>query len=222
MARAASELGQTFDRSASAWAGEQAGHRLTAGPGVIMEALFTSIAIVALAEIGDKTQLLSLALTTRYRRPWPIIVGILVATLLNHALASAVGTWVSSALGPVVLRWVLALSFLAMSIWILIPDKLDDVNAQPGRFGIFGATLVAFFIAEMGDKTQIATVALAAKYSDFYTVVAGTTVGMLLANAPVVLLGDRIANLVPVHIVRRVASALFAVLGVLALLAPGN
>jgi putative Ca2+/H+ antiporter (TMEM165/GDT1 family) len=187
-----------------------------------LEAFFTSVAIVALAEIGDKTQLLSLALTTRYRRPWPIIVGILVATLLNHALASAAGSWVSSALGPMLLRWVLALSFLAMSIWILIPDKLDNVNARSGRFGVFGATLVAFFIAEMGDKTQIATVALAAKYSDFYTIVTGTTVGMLLANVPVVVLGDRIGKLVPVHVVRKIAAALFAVLGVIALLAPAE
>ena len=219
MARAASEPGQTFDRSASAWAGERVGHRYSPALETSLEALFTSVAIVALAEIGDKTQLLSVALTARYRRPWPIIAGILVATLLNHALASAAGAWVSSVLGPLVLRWVVALSFLAMSLWILVPDKLDDVSARPGRFGVFGTTLVAFFIAEMGDKTQIATVALAAKYSAFYTIVAGTTAGMLVANVPVVLLGDRIAKLVPVHVVRKIAAVLFAILGVIALIA---
>jgi len=182
----------------------------------------TSAALVALAEIGDKTQLLSLALTTRYRRPWPILAGILVATLLNHALASSVGVSVASALGPVALRSVLALSFFAMAVWVLVPDELDDARVRPGRLGVFGATLVAFFIAEMGDKTQLATVVLAAKYSAFSTVVIGTTAGMLLANAPVVLLGDRIAGRMPSGIVRRAAAALFAALGVLALLAASS
>jgi putative Ca2+/H+ antiporter (TMEM165/GDT1 family) len=187
-----------------------------------LEALFISIAIVALAEIGDKTQLLSLALITRYRQPWPIVAGILVATLLNHALAGWVGAWVASALGPVVLRWVLAVSFFAMAAWILVPDKLGDVKAQVGRFGVFGVSLVAFFIAEMGDKTQLATVALAARFSAFHAVVAGTTIGMLLANVPVVLLGDRISNRVPAHLVRRIAAALFVLLGVLTLVASGQ
>lgn len=188
-------------------------------PETCLEALFTSAALVALAEIGDKTQLLSLALTTRYRRPWPILAGILAATLLNHALASSAGVSVASALGPVALRSVLALSFFAMAVWVLVPDELDDARVRPGRLGVFGATLVAFFIAEMGDKTQLATVVLAAKYSAFSTVVIGTTAGMLLANAPVVLLGDRIAGRMPAGIVRRAAAALFAALGVLALLA---
>ena len=182
-----------------------------------MEALFTSIAIVALAEIGDKTQLLSLALTARYRKPLPIIAGIFVATLLNHALAGAVGAWVATALGPVMLRWVLAVSFLAMAGWILIPDKLDSSDDNRGRLGVFGATTLAFFIAEMGDKTQIATVALAAKYASFYAVVVGTTIGMLLANVPVVLLGERIANKIPAHIVRRIAAGIFAAMAIVPL-----
>jgi putative Ca2+/H+ antiporter (TMEM165/GDT1 family) len=220
MARAASELGQTFDRSASAWAGE-AGRSLVPSPALenLVEALFSSIAIVALAEIGDKTQLLSLALTARYRKPLPIIAGIFIATLLNHALAGAAGAWVAAELGPVMLRWVLAASFLIMAGWILVPDKLDESDQQPpGGLGVFGATTLAFFIAEMGDKTQIVTVALAAKYSSFYSVVAGTTVGMLLANVPVVLLGERIANKIPAHLVRRVAAGIFAVLGIVALI----
>jgi putative Ca2+/H+ antiporter (TMEM165/GDT1 family) len=185
-----------------------------------VEALFTSIAIVALAEIGDKTQLLALALTGRYRRPLPIIAGIFVATLLNHALAGAAGAWVATALSPIVLRWVLATSFFAMSAWILIPDKLDASDRPTGYFGVFSATTLAFFIAEMGDKTQIATVALAAKYASFYAVVAGTTIGMLLANVPVVLLGERIANKIPAHLVRRVAAGIFAVFGLVALISP--
>jgi len=182
-----------------------------------VEALFTSIAIVALAEIGDKTQLLSLALAARYRKPLPVIAGIFVATLLNHALAGAVGAWVATALGPVLLGRILAASFLAMAVWILIPDKLDASDVPPGRFGIFGATTLAFFVAEMGDKTQIATVALAAKYASFYAVVAGTTIGMLLANAPVVLLGERIANKIPAHIVRRIAAGIFAAMAIVPL-----
>jgi putative Ca2+/H+ antiporter (TMEM165/GDT1 family) len=182
-----------------------------------VEALFTSIAIVALAEIGDKTQLLALALTGRYRRPLPIIAGILVATLANHALAGAIGAWVATELGPVVLARVLAASFLAMAIWILIPDKLGASDHPSSRFGIFSATTIAFFIAEMGDKTQIATVALAARYASFYAVVAGTTIGMLLANVPVVLLGERIANKIPAHIVRRVAAGIFAAMAIVPL-----
>jgi putative Ca2+/H+ antiporter (TMEM165/GDT1 family) len=197
----------------------EAGRSLVPSPAleISVEALFTSIAIVALAEIGDKTQLLALALTARYRKPLPIIAGIFAATLLNHALAGAVGAWVATLLGPVVLRWVVAGSFLAMALWILIPDKLDASDQPSSRFGVFSATTLAFFIAEMGDKTQIATVALAAKYASFYAVVAGTTIGMLLANVPVVLLGERIANKIPAHVVRRVAAALFAALAIIAL-----
>ena len=189
-----------------------------------MEAFLISTGIVALAEMGDKTQLLSLVLAARFRRPWPIVWGILVATLANHALAGALGTWVTTVLGPDVLRWVLGLSFLAMAAWMLIPDKLnaDDADNQAPRFGVFGTTLLAFFLAEMGDKTQIATIALAAQYHTFFSVVAGTTLGMMIANVPAVLLGDRIANRMPVRLVHGFAAAIFAVLGVATLLGAGK
>ena len=185
-----------------------------------MEAFLVSTAIVALAEMGDKTQLLSLVLAARFRKPWPIVLGIFVATLANHALAGAVGSWVTTVLGPQVLRWVLGLSFIAMAVWMLIPDKLDDDGdgAAP-RFGVFGTTLVAFFLAEMGDKTQVATVMLAAQYSAYFWVVAGTTLGMMLANAPVVWLGDRLVKKVPIRVVHLVSALIFLVLGLLALFA---
>lgn len=176
-----------------------------------------STGIVALAEIGDKTQLLSFVLAARYRRPTPIILGILVATLFNHGLAGALGQLVTDWLRPEVLRWVLAVSFLAMAVWTLIPDKLDESDARLPRLGVFGATLVAFFLAEMGDKTQVATVALAAKYDAFFQVVLGTTLGMMIANVPAVLLGDRIAHRMPVRLIHFVAAAVFAILGVIAL-----
>ena len=187
-----------------------------------MEAFLVSTGVVALAEIGDKTQLLALVLALRLRKPCPIVLGILTATLANHALAGAVGAWVTLQLGPHVLRWVLGLSFLAMAAWILIPDKLD--NAQAGkvpRLGVYGTTVLAFFLAEMGDKTQIATVVLAAQYNP-YEVVAGTTLGMMLADAPVVWLGERMTRLVtrrvPMRVVHGVSAVLFAALGVFALL----
>ena len=185
-----------------------------------MEAFLVSTAIVTLAEMGDKTQLLSLVLAARFRNPWPIVLGIFVATLANHALAGAVGSWVTTVLGPQVLRWVLGLSFIAMAVWMLIPDKLDDDGdgAAP-RFGVFGTTLVAFFLAEMGDKTQVATVMLAAQYSAYFWVVAGTTLGMMLANAPVVWLGDRLVKKVPIRVVHLVSALIFLVLGLLALFA---
>jgi Ca2+/H+ antiporter, TMEM165/GDT1 family len=183
-----------------------------------LEAFIASTGLIALAEIGDKTQLLALALATRYKKPVPILLGILLATLANHALAGALGAWLVDLTGPELMRWALALSFLAMGAWMLVPDKPDDLRARGGRWGVFGATLAAFFLVEIGDKTQIATVALAAKYSAFFAVVAGTTVGMLLANAPVVLLGERIATRMPVRLVHRVAAALFAGMGLLALL----
>lgn len=186
-----------------------------------MEAFLISTAIVALAEMGDKTQLLSLVLAARFRKPWPIVLGILVATLANHALAGAVGSWVTTLLGPQALRWVLGLSFIAMAVWMLIPDKLDDDGeATAPRFGVFGTTVVAFFLAEMGDKTQIATVMLAAQYSAYFWVVAGTTLGMMLANAPVVWLGDRLVKKVPIRVVHLVSALIFLVLGLLALFAP--
>ena len=188
----------------------------------VMEAFLISTGIVALAEMGDKTQLLSLVLAARFRQPWPIVLGILVATLANHALAGAVGSWVTTVLGPDVLRWVLGLSFIAMAVWMLIPDKLDeDEGNDAPRMGVFMTTVVAFFLAEMGDKTQIATVMLAAQYHAWAWVVAGTTLGMMLANAPVVWLGDAITQRVPIRLVHLVSAVIFAVLGALALLGWG-
>jgi putative Ca2+/H+ antiporter (TMEM165/GDT1 family) len=190
-----------------------------------MEAFLISTGVVALAEIGDKTQLLALVLAAKYRKPLPIILGILVATLVNHALAGAAGAWISAQVGPQVMRWVLGLSFIAMAVWTLIPDKYDDdddAQATTTKFGVFGATLVAFFLLEMGDKTQIATVALAAKFDSLVGVVAGTTLGMMLANVPAVLLGEVAAKKLPMHIVHRVAAAIFFVLGVTVLLGYGQ
>ena len=161
-------------------------------------------------------------LSARFRRPWPIVLGILVATLANHALAGALGSWITHAVGPQTLRWVLGASFLAMAVWTLIPDKFDEGEAKIAPYGVFGATVVAFFLAEMGDKTQIATVALAAQYGAFFAVVAGTTLGMMIANVPAVLLGERIAHRMPVRIVHAVAAAIFAVLGVATLLGAGS
>lgn len=187
-----------------------------------MEAFLISTGIVTLAEMGDKTQLLSLLLAAKFRRPVPIIVGILVATLLNHAFAGAVGGWLTDFFGHGVLRWVLGLSFLAMAVWTLIPDKIDDIEDKPAKFGVFGATVIAFFLAEMGDKTQVATIALAAKYSAFYAVVAGTTLGMMIANVPAVMLGNKIIQMVSLKLVHAIAAVIFAVLGVLTLLNVGS
>ena len=187
-----------------------------------MDAFLVSTAIVALAEIGDKTQLLAFILAARFRRPWPIVLGILVATLANHAFAAAVGTWLTTLIGPQTLRWVLGLSFIAMAVWTLIPDKLDEDEARLPRLGVFGATLVAFFLAEMGDKTQIATVALAAQYQALIAVVAGTTLGMMIANVPAVLLGDRIATRMPVKLVHGIAAAIFLGLGIATLTGAGE
>lgn len=179
-----------------------------------MEAFLVSTGIVALAEMGDKTQLLALLLAARFRRPWPIILGILVATLLNHAFAGAVGAWLTHWLGGDILRWILGLSFLAMAVWTLIPDKMEDVEARAAPMGVFGTTLVAFFLAEMGDKTQFATIALAAKFSAFEVVVLGTTLGMMIANVPAVLLGERVTRVVSLKLIHAIAAALFALLGV--------
>ena len=187
-----------------------------------MEAFLVSTGIVALAEMGDKTQLLSLVLAARFRKPWPIVLGILAATLANHALAGALGSWVTGVLGPDVLRWVLGGSFIAMALWMLIPDKLEEGDAKTApRFGVFGTTLLAFFLAEMGDKTQVATVMLAAQFSAWSAVVAGTTLGMMLANAPVVWFGDRITRRVPIRIVHLVSAVIFAGLGIFALVSAG-
>lgn len=186
-----------------------------------MEAFLISTGVVALAEIGDKTQLLAFLLAAKFRRPVPIVLGILVATIANHALAAAVGAWISSALGPQALRWVLGVSFLVMAAWTLIPDKLDEEDAKVGHYGVFLATVVAFFIAEMGDKTQIATVALAARFESIIAVVGGTTLGIMLANVPAVYFGERIANKVPLPLVHGIAAAIFAMLGVATLLGAG-
>ncbi len=187
-----------------------------------MDAFLLSTGIVALAEMGDKTQLLSLILAARFRRPWPIAWGILVATLANHALAGAVGASVTAWLGPQALRWILGGSFLAMAAWMLVPDKIDDEDAPDApRHGVFVTTVVAFFLAEMGDKTQVATVMLAAQYNAWFAVVAGTTLGMMLANVPVVWFGDRVLRKVPVRAVHVVSAAIFAVLGAAVLLGWG-
>jgi Ca2+/H+ antiporter, TMEM165/GDT1 family len=187
-----------------------------------VEAFFVSTGIVALGEMGDKTQLLAIVLAAAYRRPLPIVLGILVATLANHALAGLLGGWIAQALGPDVLRWTIGLSFLVMAGWMLVPDTLDDEAAAPHGRGVFLTTVIAFFLAEMGDKTQIATVALAARYADVLPVVLGTTAGMMLANVPAVFLGERIAGRVSMRTVHGIAAALFAVLGVLTLLNVGR
>lgn len=190
---------------------------------IVGEALWVSTGVVALAEMGDKTQLLALLLAARFRRPWPIVAGIVAATVVNHALAGAVGAWLALAVSPAVLRWGLGLSFLAMAGWMLIPDKVDEDEVRiPPRWGVFGATLVAFFLAEMADKTQIATVALTIHYAAPVLVVVGTTLGMLLADVPAVFVGDRLARRVPMKVVHTIAAAVFAVLGVVTLLGVGE
>lgn len=187
-----------------------------------MEAFLVSAGTVALAEIGDKTQLLAFILAARFKKPVPIVLGILVATLLNHAMAGALGAWLMSVADPMMLRWGLGLSFLVMAAWTLVPDKADDnASHQVGRFGVFGVTLVAFFLAEMGDKTQLATVVLAAKYAAPIAVVAGTTVGMLVANVPAVFLGDHLLARAPMKLVHGIAAVLFASLGIATLLGAG-
>ncbi|HMN94477.1 MAG TPA: TMEM165/GDT1 family protein [Hydrogenophaga sp.] len=188
-----------------------------------MEAFLLSTGIVALAEMGDKTQLLSLVLAARYRKPWPIVAGILVATLLNHALAGAVGAWIMAAVGADLMRWILGASFMAMGLWMLVPDRLDESEAAALRgWGVFLTTTWAFFLAEMGDKTQIATVALGAQYTPLLAVVAGTTLGMMLANAPVVFFGEAITRRVPIRLVHSLAAAIFVVMGVAVLLGLGG
>ena len=181
------------------------------------QAFIVSTSVVALAEMGDKTQLLSLILAARYRKPMPIVLGILVATLLNHAIAGALGAWLSSLMRPEVLNWVMAAAFIAMGLWILVPDKLDedDVAVPKQQMGVFFATVFALFLAEMGDKTQFATIALAAQYSDVLSVVLGTTLGMMMANAPAVYLGNRFAQRLPTKIIHMIAAIIFIAIGVL-------
>lgn len=177
-------------------------------------ALLVSTLAVAVAEIGDKTQLLALVLAARWRKPWPIVAGIFAATVLNHALAGAAGAWLAAWIPEGWTRWLLATSFLAVAAWALIPDRLDTEQAPSPRHGVFFATTLAFFLVEIGDKTQIATVVLAAQYEPLWQVVAGTTLGMLLANVPVVLLGARFAERLPLKAARWATAALFAALGV--------
>lgn len=187
-----------------------------------MEALLVSTGVVALAEIGDKTQLLAFLLAARFKKPVPIILGILVATILNHGLAGAVGAWITHSVSPEILRWVLGASFIGMAIWTMIPDEIEDEETQVAkRFGVFGATLITFFLAEMGDKTQIATVAMAAHYADPMLVVVGTTLGMLIADVPAVFVGDKLANKIPMRLVHSIAAAVFAALGIATLLGAG-
>ena len=187
-----------------------------------MEAFLVSTGVVALGEMGDKTQLLAMLLAVKFRRPVPIILGILVATVANHAMAGAVGDWVAHAMGPDVLRWVIGVSFIAMAAWMLIPDKIDENETARVRFGVFGTTVITFFLAEMGDKTQIATVALAARYTDLVAVVAGTTLGMMISNVPAVFMGEKIAQKVSMKLVHGIAAAIFVLLGVLTLLDVGK
>jgi putative Ca2+/H+ antiporter (TMEM165/GDT1 family) len=190
---------------------------------IVNQAFLISTGAVALAEIGDKTQLLSLVLAARYRKPVPIILGVLSATLVNHACAGALGAWLGSLLTPTVMRWALASSFIGMGLWILVPDKLDDDEANTSRthLGVFGTTVVTFFIAEMGDKTQIATVAMAAHFAAPLMVVIGTTLGMLIADVPAVFVGDKLASKIPMKLVHSIAAATFALLGVATLLGAG-
>lgn len=188
-----------------------------------MEAFLISTGVVLLGEMGDKTQLLAIILAATFRKPWQIVAGIFTATVVNHAAAGAVGGWVAQALGPDILRWIIGISFLAMAAWMMIPDKIEDDAAKTKHaYGAFGTTVVTFFLAEMGDKTQIATVALAARYPDVVQVVMGTTLGMMLADAPAVFLGDKIASKVSMKLVHSVAAAIFGVLGLLTLLNVGN
>jgi Ca2+/H+ antiporter, TMEM165/GDT1 family len=187
-----------------------------------MEALLISTGVVALAEIGDKTQLLAFILAARFKKPLPIIAGILCATIINHGLAGALGAWITTTVSPDILRWVLGISFIGMALWTLIPDKIEEEETQVAKkLGVFGATFITFFLAEMGDKTQIATIAMAAHYAIPWLVVVGTTLGMLLADVPAVFAGDKLANQIPMKLVHAIAAAIFAVLGVATLLGAG-
>lgn len=188
-----------------------------------MESLLVSTGVVALAEIGDKTQLLAFLLAARFKKPLPIILGILVATVINHGMAGAVGAWITANVDPEVLRWILGASFIGMAIWTLIPDKIEEEEAQVAkRFGVFGATAITFFLAEMGDKTQIATIAMAAHYPDPVMVVIGTTLGMMIADVPAVFVAEKLADKIPMRLVHGIAAAVFAALGIATLMGVGS
>lgn len=181
-----------------------------------MHALLTSISLIVLAEMGDKTQLLALILAARFKKPLPIILGIILATTLNHGLAGFVGLWITQLISPQILQWVLALTFLAMAIWTFIPDKLEETELKiTPSLGVFTATLITFFLAEMGDKTQIATIALAAHYKTPIVVIIGTTLGMLIADIPAVFIGNKFAEKIPMKLIRTIAAAMFLILGIL-------
>lgn len=188
-----------------------------------MESFLVSTGVVALAEIGDKTQLLAFLLAARFKKPLPIMLGILVATLINHGLAGLLGAWITGAVSPEILRWILGLSFIGMAIWTMIPDKIEQEETLiAGKFGIFGATLITFFLAETGDKTQIATITMAAHYGTPFMVVMGTTLGMLIADIPAVFAGEKLATRIPMKLVHSIAVAVFALLGVATLLGAGS
>ena len=185
----------------------------------MLTTILISTGVVALAEMGDKTQLLAFLLAARFKKPVPIILGILLATIINHGFAGALGAWITTLLSPKALGWILGISFIAMAIWTLKPDEIEEDEAKiAGRFGVFGATTITFFLAEMGDKTQIATVALAANYSSVILVVIGTTLGMMIADVPAVFIGTKLAQKVSMKLVHGIAAAVFAVLGVITLL----
>jgi putative Ca2+/H+ antiporter (TMEM165/GDT1 family) len=185
----------------------------------VLTTIFISTGVVALAEMGDKTQLLAFLLAARFKKPVPIILGILLATIVNHGFAGALGAWITTLLSPNALGWILGISFIAMAIWTLKPDEIEEDEAKiAGRFGVFGATTITFFLAEMGDKTQIATVALAANYSSVILVVIGTTLGMMIADVPAVFIGTKFAQKVSMKLVHGIAAAVFAVLGIITLL----
>ena len=187
-----------------------------------MQALIVSTGVVALAEIGDKTQLLAFILAARFKKPLPIIAGILSATVINHGMAGALGAWITTAVDPRWLRWILGLSFIAMAAWTLVPDRIEDEETRiASRLGVFGATFITFFLAEMGDKTQVATIAMAAHYAQPILVIVGTTLGMLIADVPAVFVGDRLAGRIPMKLVHGIAAAVFAALGVATLLGAG-
>ena len=187
-----------------------------------MDAFLVSTGLVTLAEIGDRTQLLAFLLAARFRRPAPIILAILLATLANHGVAGLIGSWLNALLEPQALRWVLGVSFIAMAVWVLIPDSLEDTKTKTTSFGVFGTTFITFFLAEIGDKTQIATVALAAQYEALVWVVLGTTLGMMIANIPAVYVGDKLADRLPVRAIHIVAAIIFAALGIATLLGAGE
>ncbi len=223
MAPAAPRLARPLTTLPPLRAGVRCGHGFLQPWSLHVESFLISTGVVALGEMGDKTQLLALLLATKFKRPIPIILGILVATLANHAFAGAVGNWVATAIGPQWLRWIVGVSFLGMAIWTLIPDEIeDDLDTGKHVLGVFGTTAIAFFLAEMGDKTQLVTVALAARYQDLFHVVAGTTLGMMIADVPAVFVGDWLVKKVSLKIVHTVAAVIFAVMGVLALLNVGH